>query len=511
MDILERIIENLTSDEVRRFKILSNRFKADEEKKMLVLFDAIRAGNFKDIENDVVNQFYGGIDAKSKNSYYRLRNKLLSNLEKSLLFYHFNYKNSIESYSNIQLSVLYKERGLYREAYYSLKKAEKVATDYDQFNVLEIVYDEMLQLATHFEVEIEAVISRRKENLRKIEILRANSEILGMITQQLTRRNYSRSSKTHSVIGTLENIKKRLETHKDIFHSASGKIMILKAVVTILIQKSAYSELEVYVKNTFEDFETHKVFNKDNHSTRVMMRIWRVNSLQKLLRLEEAEAEINLLHEDLIAYSKQNYKELAFYYYSSKIYNLKLTDNLEGAAAMLAETFAQKEIIRNEVHELYLLISHADQFFSQEMYNKAVEAIRKIKTHKGFMMVDEELRLYVNVFEIVNFYEAKEYKQAESAWRSLKKNFKSLLKDDFYARATKFVAIVMRLNTAAMEGKTVFIKSAYKNFVTQFSPSEIGDNQIIPYEVYLASKLEGSKSYFQLFIEMIRNVRGLSL
>ncbi|MEM6803209.1 MAG: hypothetical protein AAF696_17515, partial [Bacteroidota bacterium] len=113
MDILERIIESLTSDEVRRFKILSNRFKADEKKKLLVLFDAIRSGDFEDTEEHVITQFYGSTESKAKNSYYRLRNKLLSNLEKSLLFYHFNYKNSIESYSNIQLYILMRDRGLY--------------------------------------------------------------------------------------------------------------------------------------------------------------------------------------------------------------------------------------------------------------------------------------------------------------------------------------------------------------------------------------------------------------
>ena len=125
MDILEQIIENLTSDEVRRFKILSNRFKADEEKKLIVLFDAIRAGNYGAIEEEMVIQFYGDMSHNSKNNYYRLRNKLLNNLEKSLLFYHFNYKNTLEAYSTLQLSMLLEERGLYKETYYYLKKAER--------------------------------------------------------------------------------------------------------------------------------------------------------------------------------------------------------------------------------------------------------------------------------------------------------------------------------------------------------------------------------------------------
>ncbi|MEO0473868.1 MAG: hypothetical protein AAF206_29940, partial [Bacteroidota bacterium] len=359
MDILERIIESLTSDEVRRFKILSNRFKADEEKKLLVLFDAIRGGDFKNEEEQVVTNFYGDISPKSKNSYYRLRNKLLNNLEKSLLFYHFNYKNSIESYSNIQLAVLFRERGLYREAYYNLRKAEKVAADYDQFNVLEVIYDEMVRLTIHHDIDIEAVIARRRENLKKIEILRANSEVLGMISRQLEKRNYSRS-RSQSVIDALEQIKGQLEEHKGIFQSASGRLMILKTVVAILIQKSAYKELEEYVRKTFEEFEGNKWFNKDNHLNRLLMRIWRINSLQKLLRLDEADAEISALFEDLKMFKRQNFNEFAFHYYSSKIYNFKLTGKLRQAQKTLKEALEHQPIKQSDVYELYLLINLTD-------------------------------------------------------------------------------------------------------------------------------------------------------
>lgn len=504
MDILERIIENLTSDEVRRFKILSNRFKADEEKKLLVLFDAIRAGNYKQAESDVITQFYGSTSPKAKNSYYRLRNKLLNNLEKSLLFYHFNYKNSIESYGNIQLSILFRERGLYREAFYNLKKAEKIAIEYDQFNVLEIIYDEMVKLSVHLEVDIENIIDKRKENLKKIEILRANSEVLGMVTQQLMKRNYSRSNKSQSVIETLENVKNRIEEHKDIFHSSSGKIMILKTVVSILIQKSAYRELAEYAKEMFEDFSANKLFNKDNHSTRLMLRIWRINSLQKLLALKEAKKEIDLLYHDLQLYQRQNFNELAFHYYSPNVYNYKLLGDLDGASEALKMAFRHNEILKNEVQELYLQISLSDQYFSQELYAQAADVVQKINNHKGFAFLDEELRFYIHVFEIVIYYESKKYKSVESKHRALKKKFKHILKDEFYAKAKKFLDILMRLNKAAIEGKKVFLKSAYKHFVEDFPHSEIGDNQIILYEVYLASKLEDGVSYYELFCKEIQ-------
>ena len=502
MDILERIIENLTSDEVRRFKILSNRFKADEEKKLLVLFDAIRAGDFKENEDDVIRQFYGDTHAKSKNSYYRLRNKLLSNLEKSLLFYHFNYKNSIESLSNIQLAILFRERGLYREAYHNLKKAERVALKQDQFNVLEVIYDEMVKLATNFEVAIDTVLKHRRENQKKIESLRAISEVLGMVHQQLTRRNYSRSRRSESVIDTLESIKNSLEEHADIFKSPSGRIMILKTVVTILIQKSAYKELVEYVKETFDYFESNKLFNKENHHIRLTMRVWKINALLKMLHLREAREDIELLRDEIKMYKKQNFNEYAFYYYSNSAYTLKLLGELSRAEESLKEAFSYKEILQNEVYELYLLLSLADQHFSQHEFEKSSEVVKKIAAHKGFSYLDEEVRLYIKMFEVVNNYEAGKYKQAEAGFKSIKKSFRGLLKDEFYQKAKKFLEILMRLNTAAIEGRNVFLKSAYRNFMSEFPPSEIGDNQIILYEVYLKSKLEES-SYYQLLCEEV--------
>lgn len=504
MDILERIIESLTSDEVRRFKILSNRFKADEKKKLLVLFDAIRSGDFEETEEDVITQFYGSTESKAKNSYYRLRNKLLSNLEKSLLFYHFNYKNSIESYSNIQLYILMRERGLYKEAYHNLKKAERVAIDYDQFTLLEVIYDEMVMMAAQYEVDIEAVILKRRENQKKLDLIRGNREILGMVTQQLMKRNYSRSKRSETVIETLEEVKRQLEEHKDIFQSTSGKMLILKTVVSILIQKSAYDELGEYVKRTYEEFEQNGRFNKENHHTRLMLRIWRINSLQKLLQLEEAGKEIERLYTDLQMYDKQNFNELSFHYYAPKVYNLKLMGELDEAGEVLKEALRHKEILQNELHELYMLISLSDQYFSQKLHSKAADMIRRIKAHAGVGYLDEELRFYVAIFEIVNLFEARAYEEAQKLNKALRKRYKTFLKDDFYTKAQKFLELVVRLITAEIEGKKVFLKAAYKNFVETYPKSEIGENHIILYEVYLQSKLSEEKSYYELLCEEVK-------
>lgn len=506
MDVLERIIENLTSDEVRRFKILSNRFKADEEKKVLILFDTIRAGNFDETEDSLIQQLYGGTGPKQKNNYYRLRNKLLSNLEKSLLFYHFNYKNSIESYSYIQLAILLKERGSYREAYYYLRKAEKMALRFDQFNVLEVIYDEMVQLAVRdVDIDIEEVIEKRRENMKKLEIRRSTSEVLGVILQQVRRLNFSRGRTSQSVIDMLEETRAQLEEHAHIFRSASGRIDIYRAISTILLKKGAYKELEAYILETFTSFEEDKVFDRNSHPLRLQMRTWRINSLRKLLRLTEEDQEIELLWKDLKMYSRQNFNEYAVYYYNATINNLKLRGKLDEASEAIKEAFNTKAVVKSEINVMYLLISQADQYFSQEVYTKAFETVQEITQHSKYNTLDPEMQFYLYIFELVNAYEAKNYGFVESNYKRFKKKFKAQLKDDYYSKAQRFVEIIIRLNTAAIEGKKVFLNSAYKKFTTEFPVSEVSDNQIIMFEVYLRAKLE-ERPYYEVFTETLKEM-----
>ncbi|MEO0473110.1 MAG: hypothetical protein AAF206_26075, partial [Bacteroidota bacterium] len=146
--------------------------------------------------------------------------------------------------------------------------------------------------------------------------------------------------------------------------------------------------------------------------------------------------------------------------------------------------------------------------FSQEAFGKALDAVGQIRSHKGFQVLDEELRLFVTIFQIVNLYEDGQYKSAETQFKKLRKTYKTLLKEPFYAKAKKFLDIVMRLNRAAIEGKSVFLKSAYNHFVKDFPSSEVGDNQIIMYELYLAAKLEDDKTYYQMLCEAVDKIRA---
>jgi tetratricopeptide (TPR) repeat protein len=495
MDVLERIIGSLSGDEVRRFKILSNRFKAEEEKKLLVLFDALREGGSN--EEQLLSRLYEGTNARSKNSYYRLRNQLLTNLEKSLLFYstHTSSRSAVDAHSTLQLALLLRNRSLHREAYHYLRKAEKLAQEFEAYNLLEVIYDEMVQLAALYDVEIEQVIERRRANQRRLEVIRQTSEVLGMITRQLSRRNYARSQRSQSVIDTLEQIRSQLEEHETLFQSASGKILITRTVAAILLQKSAFGELAEYALGAFEDLERSGLFSEETHPLRLNLRIWRINALQKLLRLDEAWQAIQGFRADLEAYQSRFYAEYAFYYFSSRIFNLKYTGRLEEAATVIEEAFSSVELFPNPLYPLYLQISLADQYFCEGRYPACLEALDQLVQQANFGMLDEEIRCYAAVFQLVALYEAGDYEAVEAHAHTLRRQFGVLLRESADGRTEAFVHILLRMNQAALAGRQPRLRTLISRFLEAYPPSEVGGNSILRYESYLEARLSGRPYY----------------
>lgn len=503
MDVLETVIFSLTSDEVRRFKILSNRFKADDEKKLIVLFDAIRSEKYLGKESQLVEELYEENTAQTRNRYYRLRNKLLDNIEKSLVFYHFKYKDSIHAYYDIQLSIMFRERGNSRLALYFLKKAEKKASELDQFIILEQIYEEYTQLALRdIEIDIETILEERRANSEKIKIHRRNTEAIAIITQQLKKSNFSRSKS--SVVELLNKTRKRIERSAEIFQSAEGRIQLFRTVSALLLQKEAYQQLVEYLRQTISEFETEQLFNNDNHATRLLMRLWLVNSLYKTYRFAEALQELDVLEQEMKLYNKQNYFTYLFNFYHTRINVLKCIGKIEEAGNLIDEALGKKELRSNALNEVYLLRSLADQQFVTQRFAEAVKTLDGLKRTEGFGQLSEEVRMYIEVFELVNMYEAGQYTLVDQTLKPVRKLYKQAMKQEVNERTERFLDLLQRMNTAELEGKRVSLRAAYKGLEPYFEGvAEHGGNEIILYGLYILSKVE-KKPYYDLFVEEMR-------
>ena len=84
MNILVETIKSLSKEEVRFFKILSNKTHNDSDRKDIHLFNLIR----KDIENYNERTTSTDIYGNKKNNFYQLKNKLSKAINKSITTQH---------------------------------------------------------------------------------------------------------------------------------------------------------------------------------------------------------------------------------------------------------------------------------------------------------------------------------------------------------------------------------------------------------------------------------------
>lgn len=121
--------------------------------------------------------------SEDKNSFYRLRNRLLQDLNKSTLIQHYDDDETGYTLHLLALEKFYFSRNNTRVANYFLKKAEAEARKTENFELLDIIYGDFIRLSHELlSINPEEYIQKRKENQEQIRQLRAIEDILAVVS-----------------------------------------------------------------------------------------------------------------------------------------------------------------------------------------------------------------------------------------------------------------------------------------------------------------------------------------
>ena len=106
MDILAHIIGSLAKEEVRNYKLYLSRIQNDDRKD-IKLFDHIRKSGMEYNDAKIIEKLYPNGD---KNAYYRLRNRIINDLNKCLLSMHFREEEYMYLMNLLTLSRLFEAK-----------------------------------------------------------------------------------------------------------------------------------------------------------------------------------------------------------------------------------------------------------------------------------------------------------------------------------------------------------------------------------------------------------------
>ncbi len=486
MDTVGAIIHGLNKEEVRFFKLYHSRMQSRDRKDIL-LFNYIRKNGPDYDEPAIFEKMYGTGD---KNAFYRLRNRLMTDINKCLLLQHFDEEETLVAINLLALSRLYTSKSQYTLAAYFLKKAETKVQVIENFELLDLIYGEFIKLSHELlDINPENYIRKRQENQEKIKQLRSIEDVVAVLSYRLkVSQNFSRGDQ--SVLDLLQKTVEDFLHDPELRKSPKFRFRIYTAVSQILLQNRDYPALEEYLIKTYREFTRLGLFNKSNHDIKLQMLTYLVNSLFKNDKLKQSLQFTNQLKDAMDEYGKMLYDKYLFFYYNSLVINYSRLDKEKGIE-VLENIRENKKIIATPFYEIFIYLNLSVLHFDLGRYRESIRFISKLYQLNSFHNADQSLQLKIAIVELMVRYELKDFEYLDYRIIKIRKDFKSLLKKPEFLKEKEFLSIVGKLDLGRNEPAGI---KKISQFIDNYKYASDMDDEIINYGTWLKEKMKKKRS-----------------
>ncbi len=482
MDTVGAIITHLNKEEVRFFKLYHSRMQRGERKDIL-LFDYIRKNGPDYDEQKIFQKLYG---IKDKNAFYRLRNRLMTDLNKCLLLQHFDAEETLVAINLLALSRFYSARSNTTLAAHFLRKAEGKAQAIENFELLDLIFGEFIRLSHELlEINPETYIRKRQDNQEKIRQLRSIEDVVAVLSYRLKiSQNFSKSDQP--VVVLLQKTVDDFLHDPEIRKSPKFRFRIYTAVSQILLQNRDYIALEEYLLKTYREFTRLSLFNKNNHDTKLQMLTYLVNSLFKNDKLKQSLQFTGQLKEAMEEFGRLLYDKYVFFYYNSLVINYSKLDK-EKAIEVLEDIRENSKITATPFYEIFIYLNLSVLHFDLSKYKESLRFLTKLYQLNSYRNADRSLQLKIAVTELMIRYELKDFEYLEYRIAKIRKDFKDLLRKEEFLKEKEFMTLVAGLELGSGESKLL---KKIMIFVDNYGISSDSDNEIINYGNWIKEKIK---------------------
>lgn len=488
MDHLPRLVKAMNKEQVRFYKLFAARTQQHFDRKDIRLFDFLRRNqDEEEISEEVfLKKFYPG---ESKNAWYRLRNRLLSDLNKSLSVLHYEDDSFIHACHMLALFKHFFSRNLLEEARYYLRRAERSASAIENYELLDIIYGEYIRISHEsLQIDPEIYIEKRRANRRQLEDLRAIDDLLAVVTYKLkTSQNFSPDR--NPLLDLLKTSIDDFIKDRDLKNSPLLRFRIYRAVSQVLLQRHEYQPLEQYLLRTYREFERDQLFNRSNHDTRLQMLTYIVNTLFKTDKLKQSLQWAERLRTAMDEYNQLLYDKYFFFYYNALVINYSVLDPAK-AITILEDLKEQARIKANDYYLWFVYLNLAVLHFDQGQFKEAIRHFTKLSVLDGFKSADASLRLKITIGELLNRYELQQSDVIEYKMARVKKEYKELLSDESHYGEKEILDILRRMLNAPDYRKDQKLVEKMTVFVDWTRKNSQGDGMIIDYGNWIKAKLD---------------------
>tara|TARA_B100000900_G_scaffold298651_1_gene257150 strand:+ start:3784 stop:5235 length:1452 start_codon:yes stop_codon:yes gene_type:complete len=483
MNLLQEVILSLNKEESRYFKLYAKRTNVKAERKDLLLFDVIKKSDFID-EDRIAAKLYG----ENKNAFYRLKNRLLTDLNKSLLLQHINYDEDLSILQNLLLSRVFRRKQKNKVAEVYLKKAEKKAEQIEAYELLNLIYSELIKLSHDMiSIDVEDYIEKKKINNERLRRIHEIDDVLAAVMFRI-RSAQNFSGKNAAIIDLLEKTVKEYTQTENLEISDKLRIKIYQAVSRVLLQKHDYVALEEYLLHMLDLFMKKKVFNKSTHDIKLQMHTYLVNSLFKNKKLKESLAYTEKLNVAMNEYDGFLRDKFLFYYYNSLVINYSVLDK-EKAIDILEEAKRNDYIKQLPTYTVFIYLNLCLLLFDTGKIKQSAKHLSRLCLHEDFLKIGRTFQAKIMMAEIIIRYELGDFDLLEKRIKQIKKDYDELFKKEQFSREVLLMDIVSELIYTPSIKSNQELSEKIIHLIDSMSADDADDADVINYHTWAKSKL----------------------
>lgn len=484
MNLLYEVVSSLSKEEMRHFRMFSERVSRNGDRKDLMLLAYMRRSGSKYNDEFISKKLYGN---KGESAFYRLKNRLLETLGDFLTLHHLWRSDLNELNRYLSLSNIFKGKNRPDLALMYLKRAEKKAASVEHFEMLDIVYSNLIKLSNELiAVNPEYYIDKRKGNAEKLNKIRDTDQVLAALTYRLKITQNVAGGKSMAV-GELNNIIRKFTNDTALKESKSFQVRIYQVVSQALLQQHNYVALEEYLVETLRHFEHQNWFDKQNHETRLQMLTYTINSLFRNGKFKESLQYAALLGKEIRAYNNLLYDKYLFFYYNSLVINYSSLDKRK-ALQTLEEFEREIKNKRNSYYDQFLYLNKAILLHQLSKPEEAIRNIVRLYVNDNFTNTAPAIKLKVFMAELIMQFDAGDPESYLNRSSTFKAQFKTLLKTKDFERERRFINLVDKMIKDPGYKKDKRLQTEAGHIINTEVAETVVDSEIIRYSTWLTAK-----------------------
>lgn len=437
MKLLTRLIHAMEKEDLRNFRLYADRIRSDQfDRKMMDLFESIQEGEDEDGQ-EIRRALY---PTGNSNAYYRLKNRLLSDIQRSLLMLHHELDPQTRVLKYIMLARWCQYRTEWEGARVLLERAAKICDSerIPRWHVL--VYEELLALSREdVELDPEPIVLELRRLDREYQDLRRYSQTLAIVSHKLRRTNLR--SPDQDVLEDLTQIRSQLGELADT-GNPDLQWELNQVVREILLERQDYVALETYLIDSYQKMNETGAFTKAYLREKIVLISWIVNTLSQNRKFEDSLTWTALLKEVLEEQNQRYYQTFLWTYHQALMVNHTCLGKLDDAVKHLEDLVEQSMDQLPQQYVPYVKMNLFRLYLYQGDIRSCMQTLTDMFQNGEEKELDPKMILSSRIAEILLRIEDKDWEFAAYKYKEVRRKFRKLFEDPAYSGHLKMIQLI---------------------------------------------------------------------